>query len=291
VASTPRDARDPRDAREMAARGREFLERRGVEAPRLEAELLVAHALGLDRLRLFLELDRPVEPDEVARARELLVRRGAGEPVAYLTGVREFYGRPFRVTPDVLIPRPETELLVDLAREHAAEGAALLDVGTGSGCLAVTLALEIPGARVVATDLSAAALAVARVNAEALGAEVELREGDGVEPARGKGPFDVVVCNPPYVVRGDAAALAPDVRDHEPALALYAPDGDPDHWVRRLADAAGELLAPGGVLLVELGYDQSERALELARSRGLAAEVLPDLAGVPRVLRVTRASG
>jgi release factor glutamine methyltransferase len=273
----------------MVARGREYLERRGLDSPRLEAELLVAHARGQDRLRLFLELDRPVLADEVGRAREFLKRRAAGEPVAYITGVREFYGRPFRVTPDVLIPRLETELLVDLARERAAS-AAILDVGTGSGCIAITLALEIPGARVVATDVSAAALAVARANAEELGADVELLEGDGEAPARARGPFDLIVSNPPYVVRTDARGLDPAVPAHEPALALFAPDGDPDHWVRRLAEAARELLAPGGALLIELGYDQSERALALARAAGFAAEAAPDLAGVPRALVATRGS-
>jgi release factor glutamine methyltransferase len=285
----------------MVARGREYLERRGLESARLEAELLVAHALGQDRLRLFLELDRPVLADEVGRAREFLKRRAAGEPVAYITGVREFYGRPFRVTPDVLIPRPETELLIDLARERAsgdlareragsAASPAILDVGTGSGCIAITLALEIPGARVVATDVSAAALAIARANAEALGADVEMLEGDGEAPARTRGPFDLVVSNPPYVVRGDARALDPAVGAYEPALALFAPDGDPDRWVRRLAEAGRELLAPGGALLIELGYDQSERAVALARASGFTAEAAPDLAGVPRALVATRGS-
>jgi len=284
----------------MVARGREFLERKGRPSARLEAELLVAHALGLDRLTLFLELDRPVNAEEVGRARELLVRRAAGEPVAYLTGEREFYGRGFRVSKDVLVPRPETELLVDVAREREPAPRAVLDVGTGSGCIAITLFLELAGderPRVVATDVSAAALAVARANAEALEAEIELLEGDGAGPARTLGPFNLIVSNPPYVVRGGpldsgassaSGALDADVAKHEPALALFAPDGDPDHWVRRLLRAAGELLAPGGALLVELGYDQKERALALAAEAGFAAEVRADLAGVPRVLVATR---
>jgi release factor glutamine methyltransferase len=270
----------------MVARGREYLERQGVPSPRLESELLVACALGLDRLKLFLDLDRPVSADEVDRARALLVRRARGEPTAYLVGVREFYGRPFRVTPAVLVPRPETELLIDLAREAAGERAdlSLLDLGTGSGCIAVTLALELDAPRVLATDVSAKALEVARANAAALGAALELAQGEGLEPARGRGPFDLVLSNPPYVDPADERALAPGVREHEPALALFAPPGDPDHWVRRLCAEAPGYLAPGGVLLVELGYDQGERALALARGRGLDARLAADLAGVPRVL-------
>lgn len=270
----------------MVARGREFLERHGIEAPRLESELLVASVLGLDRLKLFLDLERPVTEAEVARARDLLVRRARGEPTAYLVGAREFYGRSFRVTPLVLIPRPETELLVDLAREAAGQRPDLrvLDVGTGSGCIAVTLALELRGARVLATDVSPDALEVARLNAERLGAEVELAEGDGLAPAQGRGPFDLVVSNPPYVDPGAGTELAAGVRAHEPALALFAPAGDPDHWVKRLCREAPALLAPDGALLVELGFDQGERALVAARENGLAARVVPDLAGVPRAL-------
>ncbi len=273
----------------MLARGREFLERKGVESARLEAELLCAHALELDRLKLFLDLDRPVSGDEVARARELLVRRAAGEPSAYLTGAREFYGRPFRVEPGVLIPRPETELLVDLVRERAdgRPGLCVLDVGTGSGCIAVTLALELPDARVAACDVSARALAVARANAEALGACVEFVEADGPAPPAGFGPLDVLVSNPPYVDPADAGELAAVVREHEPPEALFAPAGDPDHWARRLLDEGPAFLAAGGRILIELGLGQGPRALALARERGLEARLHADLLGVERVLEAS----
>ncbi|MEM7311327.1 MAG: peptide chain release factor N(5)-glutamine methyltransferase [Planctomycetota bacterium] len=273
----------------MVARGREFLERKGVESARLEAELLVAHALQLDRLKLFLNLERPVTRDEVARARELLVRRAQGAPTAYLVGEREFYGRPFAVGPEVLIPRPETELLVDRARERAGErqGLRVLDVGTGSGCIAISLALELDEAEVLAVDISPAALAVARSNAERLGAAVELLEGDGLGPAAARGPFDLIASNPPYVDPKDAPTLAAEVREHEPATALFAPAGDPDHWVQRLVREAPALLAPGGALLIELGADQSERALAIAVDAGLEASVTPDLAGIPRVLEAS----
>ncbi|MCZ6596466.1 MAG: peptide chain release factor N(5)-glutamine methyltransferase [Planctomycetota bacterium] len=280
----------------MLERGRAFLERKGLESPRLEAELLVAHALGLDRLQLFLALERPVDQSEVDAARVLLVRRAAGEPAAYLTGTREFYGRAFRVGPGVLIPRPETELLVDRARawlaERTIECPRIADVGTGSGCIAVTLALEVPEASVVATELSSEALAYARENAASLGAEVVFIQGDGLDDlprapspsgSHGGEGYDVVLCNPPYVDPQDSA-LAEDVRKNEPAEALFAPAGDPDHWVRRLADAAAEILAPDGVLLVELAYDQGARAERLAAERGLRTRLHNDHAGVARVL-------
>lgn len=284
----------------MLQRAREFLARKGVAEGRLEAELLVAHALGVDRLRLFMGLDRPVQPTEVERARELLVRRAAHEPVAYLTGTREFYGRPFAVDARVLIPRPETELLIDRARalwERAGleRPARVLDYGTGSGCLAVTAALELPGARVLAVDVSAQALEAAGENARRLEAEVACARVEGPEQLTPEklaaalgGPPDLILSNPPYVTQAEAAALAPEVREHEPALALLAPEGDPDHWLRRLARFAAAALADGGALLCELGASQGERAVQVAAQAGLRAEVHPDLAGLPRVLEGRR---
>jgi release factor glutamine methyltransferase len=286
-----REAAPPRTAGEMLARGRDFLTRKGLERARLEAELLVAHALGLDRLRLFLALDRPVSADEVARARELLVRRGKREPTAYITGTREFYGRPFAVSPSVLVPRPETELMVDLGRERlrGREAPRVADVGTGSGCLAITLALEHPSARVRAVDLSAAALEQARANAAALGAAVEWVEGDGPEAIADGQPYELVVSNPPYVRPEELAGLEPEVRDWEPRSALLLPETDPEHWLRRLLRAGLDLLAPDGALLVELGADQGERALVLAGKLGLPARLHADLAGVQRVLEASPA--
>jgi release factor glutamine methyltransferase len=270
----------PRTAGDMVRMAREFLGRKGVEASRLEAELLVAHALGLDRLKLFLQLDRPVNGAEVDRARDLLVRRGRREPTAYIVGSREFYGRPFRVGPGVLIPRPETELLVDRARELAPRRIA--DLGTGSGCIAVTLALEIEGAEVVAIERSAEALAFARANAEALAANVRFVEGDflealELEPDR----FDLLVGNPPYVDPKDRGTLAPEVVEHEPAAALFAPADDPDFWVRTLLERSSRWLAPGGVLLVELGAGQADRL------RASRAKFHRDLAGIERVLEIS----
>lgn len=284
------------------ARG--FLARKGVVESRLEGELLIAHALSLSRLELFMQLDRPVSDPEIDRARDLLVRRGRREPVAYITGRREFYGRNFSVGPGVLIPRPETELLIDRARAIVGpEGRAraiagpdcarIADVGTGSGCIAITLALEIPGAEVLAIDLSPASVERARANAGALGARIDVRQGDALPllktiVAETRRRFDLIVSNPPYVTREESRDLAPEVREHEPELALFAPVGDPDHWVRKLLDEGRELLAPTGALLVELGAAQGPRAVALARDLGWEARLESDLAGIERVLEARR---
>jgi release factor glutamine methyltransferase len=275
----------------MLARAREFLVRKATDAPRLEAELLVAHALGLDRLQLFLQLDRPITAAELARARELLVRRGKHEPVAYITGRREFYGRSFAVGRGVLVPRPETELIVDLARAAHAQSprCSVLDIGTGSGCLAISLALELSAPRVVAVDISPAALTIARANAAALAAQVEFVLGDGPEALGASAAFDLLVSNPPYIEPGESPTLAPDVREWEPSEALFTPLGDPDHWLVRLNRAANERLSADGVALVELGHQQAPRALELALSAGLRARTHKDYGGVERVLELRRA--
>jgi release factor glutamine methyltransferase len=279
----------------MLRMAREFLERKGVEEARLDAELLVGHALGLDRLQLYCELDRPITEAELSRARELLVRRGRHEPTAYVTGKREFYGRDFVVRSGVLIPRPETELIVDRAREIGAKSSgeiALADLGTGSGCLAVTLALELTDARVWATDISEEAVEVARENAQLLEAEVDFRVADGVaglrEVVTERGaPLDMIVSNPPYVEPGEAASLAPEVRDYEPDGALFAPSGDPDHWVRALLEEGRDILAKDGILLVELGHLQGPRVLALAEELGWSASLHKDLEGVSRVFEAS----
>ena len=294
-ASTPTT---PKTAGEMVQMARAFLERKGVSEARLESELIVGHALGLTRLQLFMQLDRPLAKTEIDAARELLVRRGKREPLAYITGEREFYGRSFRVGSGVLVPRPETEHLVDRAREIAKERAkrgdpvqAIADLGTGTACIAVTLALEIPGAAVVAVDKSPLALAFARENAAKLSATVEFHEGDGfatltwIVRERGRG-FDLVCSNPPYIPRRDRPTLEPEVRDHEPELALFAPDEDPDHFVRRLLTEGRGWLAPGGTILVELGHDQAPRVRALAALNGVAIRIHRDYGGHDRVLEI-----
>jgi len=288
--STPKSAggTPPASAGEMVARGRAFLENKGIESARLEAELLVANALGLDRMGLFLALDRPVEPSEVSAARDQLVRRANGEPTAYITGTREFYGRPFGVGKGVLIPRSETELLVDLARERTGgrTGARIVDVGTGSGCIAVSLALECQGATVIASDVSAVALARAARNVTSLDARVHLVLSDGLSFLPAEPCLDLVVSNPPYVDPAMPDTLGPGVLEHEPAEALFAPAGDPDHWMRKLLEEAVPRLVPGGHLLIELGFDQAARARALVQENDLEARLHADLAGIERVLEV-----
>ena len=261
---------------------------RGIETPRLDAECLLAFALDCDRLRLYVDYEKPVDESERARFREL-VRERASErvPVALLTGRREFWSLPLRVSRDVLVPRPETETLVatalELVPDRDAE-VAVLDVGTGSGAIALAIASERVKARITATDLSAAALVVARENAAALALSDRVRflEGSLFEPVAGES-FDLVVSNPPYVAERDAAGLPPELR-HEPASALFAgPDGT--DVLRAIAARVGEVLAPGGAVLVELDPRQADAMSAWLREAGLVAiNVHRDVAGRQRVV-------
>jgi len=255
------------------------------DVPRLEAEVLLTHVTGLPRTALLAHPERPLPTDRWAAYEARVRRRAAGYPLPYLIGRVEFYGLEFAVTPDVLIPRPETERLVEMAR--ARRPGVIVDVGTGSGCVAVALAVHLPGAQVYATDLSGPALRVAAANARRHGVEdrVRLIQGDLVGPLTG--PIDLVVSNPPYVAEGEWAFLPESVRQHEPRLAL---DGGADGLavIRRLLTDVPRLLRPGGVLLVEIGATQREAAAALAHSLLPEARVAvhPDLAGRDRVLEI-----
>jgi release factor glutamine methyltransferase len=245
---------------------------RGIEQPRLDAEVLLAFALAATRVQLIVDAHRPLLPPELARFRELVKRRRTREPVAYLLGEREFYGRPFRVDRRVLVPRPDTETLVEigLARSAARSlGARILDLCTGSGCVAVTLARERPTSKVHATDLDGGALAVARENALRLGAyNVSFSEGDLYDGLRAPyGRFDLIVANPPYIPSGEIAGLAADVRSFEPRRALDG-GGDGLTLLRRVVQGAPELLAPGGALAVEVGAGEAEEVAALFVARG-----------------------
>ena len=252
--------------------------------PANEARLLLGHVLDRPAVWLMAHDDEALDEEAVLRFASLVARRKGGEPVAYLLGYREFYGRVFAVSPAVLIPRPETELLVDLAlaQEVGAGGTAkLLDLGTGSGCIAITLALEIPSARVSAVDASAAALSVARKNAERLEANLRLLRGDWFDSLAGE-RFDLIVANPPYVAEADAHLAAGDLR-HEPRLALAGGDDGLDAIRRIVADAPAHL-APGGRLLLEHGCDQGAAVRDLLESAGLACVGQHrDLAAIVRV--------
>jgi release factor glutamine methyltransferase len=269
----------------------------GVPDPERDAELLLLHVLGLDRAALHARPDRRVPPEAAGRYRDLVLRRARREPLQYLTGVQEFWSLPFRVTPAVLIPRPESEgileALLALPRPAGPGRPRLLDLGTGSGCLAIAAAHALPGARVVAVDSSGEALEVARENARRLGVadRVAFAAGDlaAALPPRDTG-FDAVLSNPPYIAEADLETLAPEVRDHEPRSAL-TPGADPLSVHRRILVEAPDLLAPGGWLLVEIGAGQETavRTLYASQDRIALQSIRPDLAGIPRVVVGRRA--
>lgn len=257
----------------------------GGDSPALDAEVLLARALRRDRAWLHAWPETEVAPRDLAGFEALVERRAAGEPIAYILGSREFRSLELEVTPDVLIPRPETELLVEIALGHVrARGLlepAVLDLGTGSGCIAVALAHELPGARIVALDHDPAALAVAARNAARHGApDVELVQGLWLDPLEGRA-FDVIVANPPYVASADPHLRRGDLR-FEPITAL---DGGADGLdaLRAIAAGAPHHLAPGGLVAVEHGPDQADAVAALFRHEGLVdIDTRPDAAGHPR---------
>ncbi len=269
------------------------LARAGVDAPRLSAELLLARALHLSRLELLTGLLRPVADEELSRAEELLARRLSGEPIAYILGVKEFYGREFMVDARVLIPRPETELIVDAVCEvfRPHERFTFLDIGVGSGALLASIACERPAAQGVGTDLSPGALEVAGVNCRRLKVArrvqlVRTHLGRGLK----HGTFDVLVSNPPYLSDQDMRRLGREVLDFEPHGALHAgPRGT--ELIQEVIRQASKLLRPGGLLLVEIGAEQGEEALGLLAGGGTCWErgkIRRDIADRDRVLQCTR---
>lgn len=274
-----------------------YLAEKGLEEPRLSSELLLASALGCRKIELYTRFDQTPAAGQVERFREL-VREAAGhKPIAYLVGRKEFYSLEFLVTPDVLIPRPETELLVEQAvmalREGGREAPWVWDIGTGSGCAAVAIAKLHPASRVLASDVSAAALAIARQNAERHGVaeRVSFVEADGAEiPAESvpAGGFDVLVSNPPYIAESARASLPANVREHEPALALF---GGPDGLgvIRKIAIGGPVKLAAGGRAFIEVAEGQADAAAGLFVASGWShRDTLKDGAGIPRVLRLGR---
>jgi release factor glutamine methyltransferase len=269
---------------EVLRRSTQYLEDRGSPTARLDAELLLAHGLGVSRIELYTGHDRPLTDAELDVCRELVRRRGDREPVAYIVGTRGFRHLDLKVDRCVLVPRPETELVVDRCLELLRDAAdpAVLDVGTGSGAIALAIASELPAARVTATDISPAALDVAWANAVALGLAVEMRQGDLLD-GMGDRRFDLIVSNPPYVSEQEIEGLEPEVAVHEPRLATVAGDGLDAY--RRLLPDAREHLTNGGWLVLECGAGQAEwLAAELDRLGYGAADVARDLAGIERVV-------
>jgi release factor glutamine methyltransferase len=270
---------------EVLRRSTGYLEQHGSPTPRLDAELLLAHGLGLSRIELYTQYERPLGEDELAACRELVRRRGLREPVAYVIGSWGFRGLDLAVDPRVLVPRPETELLVDrcLALLEGIERPRVVDVGTGSGAIALSLKSERPDAEVVACDISQDALDVASANAARLGLDVELHLSDLLAQVPGDG-FRLVVSNPPYVSEREVAGLEPEVAEHEPRLATVAgPDGL-EVYRRLLPEAAGRLV-DGGSLALECGIGQAPPLVaELAAAGYGQAGIDPDLAGIERVV-------
>jgi release factor glutamine methyltransferase len=265
---------------EVLGRSTAFLERKGVESPRLDAERLLARALGLSRIELYTAFERPLSDEELAASRALVERRGRREPLAYVLGDWDFRRLTLRCDARALVPRPETEILVEraLALLDGAAAPRVLDVGTGTGAVALAIAQEHPGAQVTSLDVSPDALALAAENAQLNGLQVELRLGDirdGLE-----GAFDLVVSNPPYVTPDEIDELEPEVRDHEPRSALVGP-GVPE----AVAEQARTLLVPGGWLVVELGAGQHAAYAEHLRTLGFGpTTITPDLSGRERII-------
>ena len=272
VQSSNRSPADPWTIRDVLAWATRDFTGRGLESPRLDAELLLGSVLDLDRVGLIRDATRPLSNEELSQFRELIKRRRRGEPVAYLLGHREFYGLDFRVDPRVLIPRPDTETLVETALE-VTQATALsgrhLDLCTGSGCVAIAFAKQRPTWEVTATDVSQEALGVARENALRLGTihNTSFVLGDLFAAVDAETPFDLVTANPPYISRAEYDSLDAGIRDYEPRLALWGGDDGLD-LIRSIARQARRHLSPGGVLAVEIGYDQGPRAESLLADAG-----------------------
>ncbi len=295
----------------------EYLAKKDVPEPRLDADVLMMHVLGCNRMDLYGRIhDRPLEDEEVNRYRELVRRRAVREPVSRILGRREFMGLPVRVSPDVLSPRPETEILVEQALKvlrpdlkglpvlkldeagHVPIAPAplggpnkkVLDLCTGSGCVALSLAAFCPDALLVATDISAEALLVAKENAESIGLwlRIDFREGDLYKTCWDDETFDLIVSNPPYLVQGDDA-IWPEVRDYDPPLALYGGSDGLDFYRKILAEAE-MFLEPGGWVMLEVGAGQAGAVMQMMREHTLLEQIdtEPDYAGVPRVVKARK---
>ncbi len=264
----------------------------GAETPELDARLLVCHAAGLTHEAFVARAGEALPPETAARVRAVVARRAAGEPVSRITGTREFYGRSFAIDENVLDPRPETEILIEAALDRIDRGAGrtaplrIVDLGTGSGCILITLLAELPNARGLGTDISADALRAAEANAARLGVaeRASFVLSDWLEAVSGQ--FDLIACNPPYIASGEIDGLAPEVARHDPRGALDGGEDGLDAY-RRIGNGAAAVLAPGGCILLEIGAAQAEAVAGLLGESGLLGGKIGlrrDLAGRPRVV-------
>lgn len=273
----------------------DYLKKHGADSPRLDAEVLLAEARGCQRIELYTAFGEEASEQVRTAFRELVRRRAEGTPVAYLVGRREFYSLSFFVNPDVLIPRPESEFLVitllDLAKRHRNVRPRIVDVGTGSGILAICAAKHLPDAEIIALDISLPALQVARRNAEThrVSDRIDFRQGNLLEATAGSGPADFIVSNPPYVSETEFSSLPRDVREHEPRLAVVAgPEGT--EVIARLATQSARQLAPGGWLLLEISPMIESKVHDLLKQTNQFRDIstVKDLAKLPRVVRAQR---
>jgi release factor glutamine methyltransferase len=261
--------------RSLLAWARDWLAKKGIDTARLDAELLLASALRCDRVRLYIDVDKPLQPDELARFKPLVQRRGNREPVAYILGTKEFYGRPFAVGQGVFVPRPETELLVQLA--IAGKPATALDLCTGSGAIGITIAHELPETHVDLVELSPEAAKFARQNAID---RVQLFEGDLFAALPHPKRYEAIVSNPPYIPAGEP--LQPEIAQHEPHLALYSGDDGLD-TIRRIVAQSRDWLLPGGFFGMEIDPPQAQKVVAMLQQAGFTkVKVHKDLAGLDR---------
>jgi len=267
----------------------EVLSEAGIPEPVRDARALVCLAAEVDKAFTYAHPEHRLSAEETARVSDLVRRRAGHEPVQYISGQQEFYGREFKVTRDVMIPRPETELIVEegISLISGIEKPLICEVGVGSGCIVVSLLCEVPGSEAVALDISPAAIAIASANAEALGAydRIELRESDVFSGLRDDETFDLIVSNPPYVPAEDVRTLQAEVREFEPETAL-TDGGSGLSIIEKIVSEAGAHLRPGGYLLMEIGFNQSQKVREIfSRHTNAEVEFFPDLQGIPRMVK------
>lgn len=273
---------------EVIRRSAEYLESKGVDSPRLQIELLLAHVLKVPRLKLYLDFERRLSEHDLETLRAMVKRRGEREPLQYILGTTSFCGLEISVTPAVLIPRPETEMLVEQAwkflTSRGGQAATVLDFGTGSGCIAIAIARKFPSCEVHAVDASEEALQVARTNAERVEVKVHFNRGVAIDDLTSPRTFDLVVSNPPYIPDAEVETLQPEVRDHEPRLALGGGREGLDFY-RMIASQGRRRLATEGNVIVELGHGQEAAVRAIFEGEGWFVEsVVADYAGTPRIL-------
>lgn len=278
--------------RDLVNWGREFFTSKGIDEARLTIELMVCSVLSIRRIELYTDHDRPLTKDELAKLREMVQRRVKHEPLQYIIGTADFFGLAFEVNRSVLIPRPETEILVDAVLRHiAAVGGSLtcIDVGTGSGIIPITVAKNAPLTTWTCMDISESALACAHANAvrHEVADRLMLVQGDFLDTIPVGGPWDVITMNPPYIDKNEVPSLDPEVRDYEPEQAL-TDNADGLTFYRRLAELIPDILAPNGRAFLEIGYGQSDAVCSIFRLAGCAIEVKTDLSGIARTVIIFR---